>query len=904
MVGIDEFFKSNKRNSSLATKNNSSSSNSQSGSRSTTTRNSKNQTGKKSVEIIDLDDLDDDLEKLASKPPSSTSSSRRSTKRSSESIEIEDSTPKKAKKAAVIPKPAGSAIRKSTRSTTASNEIPIKTTGKVKKETSVTTSSSPNSSGITAQDVLSKIPSVDLDTVHVKENISFDFKGNSNTEDVDMSEASDLGLPEGKPNCLLGLTMVFTGQLPTIERGVAENLAKRYGARVTKSISGKTSVVVLGDEAGPKKLEKIKQLGIKAIDEDGLKQLISGMPGGGGSGVEAEKARLKQEAEELKVMKEVEEIAKKEKEAEIKKSKLKASNNDAPHKVDVREQDKLWTVKYAPTNISQICGNKTVVKRLTTWLANWDDNKKKGFKVVGKDGNGIYRAAMLHGPPGIGKTTAAHLVAKDLGYDILEQNASDVRSKSLLNAGVKNALDNMSVVGFFKTHENKDHDITGNAKKFLIIMDEVDGMSGGDRGGVGQLAQFCRKTETPMILICNERNLPKMRPFDRVCLDLPFRRPDANSIKSRLMTIAVREGFKLDPNIIDRLVQATRADIRQIINLLSTVSKTTKSINHENILTISKEWEKQIALKPFDITSKLLSGSIYTELGSKTFTLNDKMGLYFDDFDFTPLMIQENYLSTRPSVLPRGQSHLEAVANAANSISEGDLVERKIRSNEQLWSLLPLHAVMSSVRPSSMVAGQMAGRINFTTWLGQNSKMNKYLRILQELQYHTRLSTSSDKTSFRLEYMPLLRRRLLKPLLDNGSDGIDEIIELMDKYYLTKEDWDYIMEFNNTEITQLKKIPSSVKSSFTRKYNSMTHPVAIYRAGMSIGNSNGGSKAKPDFEDVVDADDEEVKEEVKEDEDTIDLKKDKLIKAKARPTKRKSTKTTTAKGRVTKKVKK
>ena len=429
---------------------------------------------------------------------------------------------------------------------------------------------------------------------------------------------------------------------------------------------------------------------------------------------------------------------------------------------------------------------------------------------------------MLYGPPGIGKTTAAHLVAKELGYDILEQNASDVRSKSLLNAGVKNALDNMSVVGFFK---HKDDLADENGKRFVIIMDEVDGMSGGDRGGVGQLAQFCRKTSTPMILICNERNLPKMRPFDRVCLDLQFRRPDANSVKSRLMTIAIREGFKLDPNVIDKLIQTTRGDIRQIINLLSTISKTTKSIGHDNIKAISSAWEKNIALKPFDIAHKLLDGYIYTDVGSHSFTLNDKIALYFDDFDFAPLMIQENYLNCKPANLPRGKTHIQAVAEAAESISQGDLVERKIRSSEQLWSLLPLHAVLSSVRPASKVAGHMTGRINFSSWLGQNSKMNKYYRLLQELQYHTRLSTSTNKIGLRLEYMPLLKKELLNPLLENGSEGIPQVIQLMDEYYLTKEDWDTIMEFMigpDVTVQQLKKIPTQTKTAFTRKYNSMT----------------------------------------------------------------------------------
>ncbi|CCE63804.1 hypothetical protein TPHA_0F03230 [Tetrapisispora phaffii CBS 4417] len=754
-----------------------------------------------------------------------------------------------------------------------------------------------SNASVTAADVLATIPSVDLSEVHIKENVKFDFRAAAISGDSEVSTQGDF--PEGQDNCLLGLTVVFTGVLPTMERGAAENIARRYGAKVTKSISGKTSFVVLGDEAGPKKVEKIRQLKVKAINEDGFRKLIAGMPADGGDGDAAEKARLKKQQEEARVLKEANEMAEEAEEKELKIKQARLSGDFVKREDLIREQDKLWTVKYAPTNTNQICGNKSSVNKLKNWLINWEASKASNFKSPGRDGSGIFRAAMLYGPPGIGKTTAAHLIAKDLGYDILEQNASDVRSKSLLNAGVKNALDNMSVVGYFK---NKDDVNDVNGKKFVIVMDEVDGMSGGDRGGVGILAQFCRKTSTPLILICNERNQPKMRPFDRVCLDVQFRRPDANSLKARLMTIAVREKFKLDPNVIDKLVQATRGDIRQIINLLSTISKTSKNIDHTNISEISKSWEKNIALKPFDIVHQMLSGRIYSDLGANTFTLNDKIALYFDDFDFTPLMVQENYLSTRPSVLKPNESHLEAVAQAADAISLGDLVERNIRSSEQLWGLLPLHAVLSSVLPSSKVAGQFAGRVNFTGWLGQNSKRNKYYRLLQELQYHTRLSTSSNKISLRLEYMSTFKHRLLDPILKDGSDGIPSVISLMDDYYLTKEDWDYIMEFmvgpESTDLL-LKKIPSTVKSGFTRKYNSTTHPVAIYRAGVSTTGST--TTVKPDFEDVVDADDSVPATDDTEDGKDDDLKKDKLIKQKKAPVKRKASSTATKKGAAKKK---
>lgn len=61
-----------------------------------------------------------------------------------------------------------------------------------------------------------------------------------------------------------------------------------------------------------------------------------------------------------------------------------------------------------------------------------DKNYKSNFKKPGKDGMGVYRAILISGPPGIGKTTSAHLMAKQAGYNPIELNASDARSKKLV----------------------------------------------------------------------------------------------------------------------------------------------------------------------------------------------------------------------------------------------------------------------------------------------------------------------------------------------------------------------------------------------------------------------------------------------------------------------------------------
>lgn len=789
---------------------------------------------------------DDDVVDLTSPEPKKSEPKRRRTTES----------PKKPAKSA---EPSKKAV----------NGSPTKS--KVAKKKVEETTKNSNSADQNADDVLATLPDAELPDVTESKPFSFAQK-----KDGPQSSGMSVDI-DAKANCLSGLTIVFTGVLPNLDRDQAEGLAKQYGAKVTKAISGKTSLVVLGDEAGPSKVQKIKANKIKAITEESFLELLRRMPAEGGNSELALRAKEKRDEEERQLKEAVEREEREEREQAAKRAKTSSvkseSSQNTPSQPTTSSAD-LWTVKYAPKDTSQLCGNKGQINKLQSWLASWFDNAKSGFKNPGSDGSGVFRACLISGPPGIGKTSAAHLVAHNLGYDVLEKNASDVRSKSLLNSNLKSVLSNTSVVGFFKHQHDQ---VSVNDRRFCIIMDEVDGMSSGDHGGAGALSAFCRITSMPLILICNDKLLPKMRTFDRVTYDLPFRRPTENEVRSRLMTIALREKIKLDPTVIGQLVQATGNDIRQMITMLATVSRTQKTIGHSESKDMAKAWQKQAILKPFEITARLLSGQFHNP--NANHTLNDKIDLYFNDIDFTPLMIQENYLSTRPTNVTSTKNHLERVASAADDISESDIINSLIRSGQQQWSLLPFHAVMSSVKPALSVAGQVTLRINFAGWLGQNSKAMKYQRLLQEIQYHTRLRTSTDKMQLRLDYLAALQHKLTNPLLKLGEEGIGEVIDVLDHYYLTKEDWDSIVDFGvgpmKAEVV-LKDISTKVKTAFTRKYNLSTHPIAIYKTGNSV--ATGGRKQTVDYEDVIEDDTakDEVEEEVENDQ--IDAKKDKLIK--------------------------
>ncbi|KAF7313314.1 Replication factor C subunit 1 [Mycena chlorophos] len=206
---------------------------------------------------------------------------------------------------------------------------------------------------------------------------------------------------------------------------------------------------------------------------------------------------------------------------------------------------------------------------------------------------------------------------------------------------------------------------------------------------------------------------------------------------------------------------------------------------------------------------------------------------------------------------------------------------------------MPLHAVCSTVRPASFVYGQGAhyggaNSMSFPQWLGQNSKQTKLSRQLGDIQVRMRLKVSGDKSEIRQSYIPAMYPHLVAPLTEPGTAGVDDVIRHMDEYFLSKEEWDTIIELGVDERKDevvLKKISTATKTALTRKYNSTEHPIPFYKA-TDLGKAPkklANSGPAPDLEDVFEVDD--VVEEASEDEkpktkDADDeLSKDKLIKA-------------------------
>ncbi|NWX99471.1 RFC1 factor, partial [Nothoprocta ornata] len=478
----------------------------------------------------------------------------------------------------------------------------------------------------------------------------------------------------------------------------------------------------------------------------------------------------------------------------------------------------LWVDKYRPTSLKAIIGQQgeqSCANKLLRWLRNWhqttsEDRQGEGTtsKFGGKDDGASFKAALLSGPPGVGKTTTAVLVCEELGYSYVELNASDTRSKNSLKEVVAESLNNTSIRGFCSGTALCDR---LNLFVWAIRCDCCNVFYW------QELIGLIRHTKIPIICMCNDRNHPKIRSLSHYCFDLRFQRPRLEQIKGAMMSIAFKEGLKIPPPAMQEIILAANQDIRQILHNLNMWCAKDKSLTYDEAKTDASKAKKDIKLGPFDVVRKVFAAG---EEASHM-SLIDKSDLFFHDYSLAPLFVQENYIHVKPAAAGGNlKKHLVLLSRAADSICDGDLVDRQIRS-KQTWNLLPTQAIYSSVLPGELMRGYMSQFPVFPSWLGKFSSTGKHDRIIQELAMHMSLRTQTCRRTLNMEYLPYLRDALVQPLQDLGTDGVRDAVAFMDSYCLMKEDVENIMEISTWggKPSPFSKLDPKVKAAFTRAYN-------------------------------------------------------------------------------------
>src|SRR3989344_1891203 len=135
-------------------------------------------------------------------------------------------------------------------------------------------------------------------------------------------------------------------------------------------------------------------------------------------------------------------------------------------------QHPTFIEKYRAKKYEDILGQDEAIKQIKEFLEHYP--KKK--------------ALVIHGPPGTGKTSLVHSAARANNVEIFELNASDLRNKAKLEEILKPAAEQTSL---FK-------------KGKILLMDEVDGVTGSDIGGIPELVRIIEKTSHPIIMTGND----------------------------------------------------------------------------------------------------------------------------------------------------------------------------------------------------------------------------------------------------------------------------------------------------------------------------------------------------------------------------------------------------------------
>ena len=417
-------------------------------------------------------------------------------------------------------------------------------------------------------------------------------------------------------------------------------------------------------------------------------------------------------------------------------------------------------------NINSLLERDIIISNIKVFLENFEKNKKD---------LSIQRGIYLYGQPGSGKTFFVKSILQDLGYDTIIYDAGDIRNKSIIDNITQNNMTDTNVLSL----------LTKKIKPLAIIMDEIDGMNNGDKGGINSLIKLIRPKKTkkqkleelsfiPIICIGNNHFDKKINELIKVCYTIPFPIPTNKQITNIIQKLI--PNIYENKNLLNNIVIYIQNDLGKLINIYKL---------YKNGYNLTNETMSLFMQKSFTEDSKNTTKNLI----NKKYNIQDHIQTINEtDRTIVGLLWHENIIDLLNKI--DKQTSIPLYLKILDNICDADYIDR-ITFQKQIWQFNEMSSLIKIFYNNMIYKNEIT----------KNSEIKsiRFTKVLTKYstEYNNQLFIQNLCQIFSLEKKDLLSLFLkLQALFENG-----DIYNFFEQYEITKLDinriYRYIDKFHN-----------------------------------------------------------------------------------------------------------